>query len=359
MRQRRRAAGSMRKPAPAPDTRSAATPADEQPDASLRAFFPRLAALGLGAAAWSALPALAQSAPPAAAYGPASGPEPIGVLFPDIGEPLRKVFTDIIDGIEDSARQRVRGYPISPNQDVGELAQVVKRNGTRVVVALGRQGLRAAAGIEAPLGVVVSGISSLPDGDRHIGICLTPDPALLFAQLRALAPALKRVLVVFNPANNDWLMRLAREAARSQGLELVSHEARDLGHAARLYEAAFAGADGRRDALWLPTDSTTVDETTILPLVLREAWNRNVAIFSSSLLHVKKGALFALYPNNQELGRNLGNLARSLMAGEHLARGVTPLRDVFAALNVRTAGHIGIAVTARTQRGFHTLYPEA
>lgn len=315
----------------------------------MRAFFPRLAVL---AAALSALPVLAQDKP-----RPVGG-EQIGVLFPDIGEPLRKVFIEIIDGIEEQTRQRVRGYPISPNQDLAELAQAVKRNGTRVVIALGRQGLKAAAAVEAPLGVVVSGISSLPDGDKHVGICLTPDPALLFSQLRALAPAIKRVIVIYNPANNDWLMRLAREAARSQGLELQAHEARDLASAARLYEGTLAGADGKRDALWLPTDSTTVDEATILPIVLRESWNRNVAIFSSSLLHVKKGALFALYPNNQELGRGLGTLATSLIAGENVPRGVTPLREVFAALNLRTAGHIGLSVASRVQRGFQYLYPE-
>lgn len=333
-----------------PEHDALAQPVRREPDGSLRAFFPRLAIL---AAALGALPAAAQVAAPRPAGG-----EPIGVLFPDIGEPLRKVFTEIIEGIEEQARQRVRGYPISPNQDLGELSQAIKRNGTRVVVALGRQGLRAAAGVEAPLGTVVSGISSLPDGDKHVGICLTPDPILLFAQLRSLVPTVRRVIVVFNPLQNDWLMRLARDAARAQGLELVAYEARDLASAARLYESAFSSADGKRDAVWLPTDNTSVDETTILPIVLRESWNRNVPVFSSSLLHVKKGALFALYPNNQELGRNLGSLATSLIAGEQVPRGLAPLRQVYAALNLRTAGHIGIAVAARAQRSFHYLYPE-
>lgn len=284
--------------------------------------------------------------------------EPIGVLFPDIAEPLRRVFTEIIGGIEEEARQRVRGYPISPNQDVSELGALLKRNGTRVVVALGRQGLKAAAQVEPGTEVVISGISSMPDHDRHVGICLTPDPALLFAQLRALAPSVRRVLVIYNPAHNEWLLRLAREAARSQNLELSALVAADLAGAARQYETAFAVADGKRDALWLPTDTTTVDETTILPLVLRESWNRNLAIFSSSFLHVKKGALFALYPNNIELGRNLGKLAVALLAGDNVPRGLTPLREVHTALNLRTAGHIGITVSARVQRSFHYLYPE-
>ena len=284
--------------------------------------------------------------------------EPIAVLFPDIGEPYRKVFTEIITGVEESTRQRVRGYPVGAAADGPDLAAALKRNGTRVVVALGRQGLKAAAGVEAPAGVVLGGVSSVPEGERQFGICLTPDPALLFAQLKNLLPVTRRVIVVYNPQHNDWIVKLAREAAKSAGIELTAYEARDLATAARLYESAFAGADPRRDALWLPIDPTTVDEATILPLVLKEAWNRAVPVFSSSFLHVKRGALFALYPNNVELGRSLGNLSSALLAGETLARGVTPLRDVYSALNLRTASHIGLAIAPQMQRRFTFLYPE-
>lgn len=320
-----------------------------EPVASTRTFLSRCAAV-LAALALPLRSALAQSAPKTG--------ESIGVLFPDIGEPFRKIFVEIIAGIEEQARQRVRAYPISPNQDMAELSAALKRNGTRVLVALGRQGLKAASAVDAPLGVVLGGVSSVPDGDKHVGICLTPDPALLFGQLKLLLPATRRVIVIYNPQHNEWLVKLAREAARTHGLELAAFEARDLASAARLYESAFAGADSPRDAVWLPIDPTTVDETTILPIVLREAWNRNVPIFSSSFLHIKRGALFALYPNNAELGRALANLATSMLAGEQPVRGVTPLRDVHAALNVRTASHFGITVSPRMQRAFHFLYTD-
>lgn len=287
---------------------------------------------------------------------PAAGQ--VAVVFPDIGEPFRKVFTEIISGIEAQLNGRVLGFPVGASQDPAELAAAVKRGGARVVVALGRQGIRAAGSLDPASTLIVSGVSSVPDGERHYGVCLTPDPALLFAQLKSLVPAARRVVTVYNPQNNDWLVKLARDAARAASLELLALEARDLASAARQFESAFAGADAKRDAVWLPIDPTTVDEGTILPIVLREAWNRNVALFSSSFLHVKRGALFALYPNNPELGKNLGNLAIALLSGEPPARGVTPLRDVHAALNLRTASHIGLAIPVRVQRGFNFLYPE-
>jgi putative ABC transport system substrate-binding protein len=281
----------------------------------------------------------------------------IAVLYPDIGEPYRKVFTEIIDGIERQTRVPVRGYPIVDHADLADLQAALKRNGSKVIIALGRQGVKAAAGLSG-MPVIVGGVSSVPEADKLNGISLTPDPNLLFARLKSLLPAIKRVIVVYNPQNSEQLIRLAREAARAQGLELVALEAADLATAVRRYEAAFAGADSRLDALWLPQDATTVDESTILPLVLRESWDRNLPIFSSSILHVKKGALFALFPNNTELGRDLANLATAVLGGEPPKHGVTPLRAVRTAFNWRTANHIGLNMDANQQRSFDFLYPE-
>lgn len=294
--------------------------------------------------------------------GAVHGAEPIAVIFPDIGEPYRKVFTDIMDGIEEQARSGVRSYPIGASADLGELQTTLKRNGSKVVIALGRRGLHAAATFDATIGVVVGGVISAPDteklSEKLSGISLTPDPALLFSQLKRLLPAMRRVIVVYNPQHNEALMKLAREAARNQGLELSALEARDLASAARLYESALTTADSRHDALWLPQDATTVDETTILPMVLKESWNRNVPIFSSSFLHVKKGALFALYPNDFELGRDLARLALGILGGETQKRGVTPLREVRSAVNLRTASHIGLNLDASMQRSFDFIFPE-
>ncbi|SFU59348.1 ABC transporter substrate-binding protein [Pseudoduganella namucuonensis] len=288
----------------------------------------------------------------------AASPEALAVIFPDIGQPYRKVFTEIIEGIEEQSKLRVRGYPVAQNADFGELQATLKRNGGKVVIALGRQGLQAASAFDASTSVVVGGVSSVPDGDKLRGISLTPDPALLFSHLKTLVPGVRRVYVVYSPQYSQPMLKLAREAARGQNLELLAMDAPDLATAVRRYESAFASADGRTDALWLPQDPVTVDEGTILPLVLKESWNRNVAIFSTSILHVKKGVLFSLYPNNFELGKDLASLAMGLLNGDNPRAGVTPLRAVRTAFNTRTAGHIGLNVSASQQRAFDFIYPE-
>ncbi len=285
--------------------------------------------------------------------------ESIAIIYPDIGEPFRAIFATIIEGIEEKTKVKIKSYPIGANLDPAELNLQLKRNGTKVVIALGRQGLKTASGLDNAIAVVVGGVLSVPETENRnlTGISLTPDPGLLFSRLKNLLPGIKRVIVIYNPQNNEWLIKLARDAAKAQGLELVTFQARDLSTAARLYETTFASADAKQDAVWLPQDSTTVDETTVLPLVLKESWNRGVPIFSSSLVHVKKGALFALYPNNLELGRNLGGVALGLLTGDTPKRGIAPLREVHTAINLRTASHIGLSIEEQQQRSFDFVYP--
>lgn len=284
----------------------------------------------------------------------------IAVIYPEIGEPYRSVFTTIIEGIEDRARGRVTSYSTNAASNPQELSSELRRRDIKAVIALGRNGLRMASPLDKQISVVAGGVLSVPEAEAQ-GLTvhsLAPDPALLFSRLKLLVPGARRVVVVYDPRQNAWLIRLAAEAAKAQGLELLALEALDLKTAIRQYQETLANAQTRRDVLWLPQDSTTVEESAVLPLVLREAWNQNLAVFSSSVAHVKRGALFSLYPNNFELGRTLGHWALTAASnGPGVARGVQPLRDVLMAVNTRTASHLGINLGATSLR-FHLVFPE-
>ncbi len=289
-----------------------------------------------------------------------AGKGTIAVLYPNVSEPVRSAFTSMIQGIEERTRVRVRSYAVAPRTDPADLNAQLKRDNTRVVIALGRQGLNLASHLDRDILVLVGGALLLSDAEivNVNGISLTPDPALLFSRLHTLMPDVRRVLVVYDPRKTEWLLRLAREAARAQNLELSAHEARDLAQAAQLYKTLIKGADSRRDALWLPHDTTTVEESTLLPLILKQSWDNSITIFSSNILHAKKGALFAMSPNNVELGKSLAASALGMMSGEPRRKGVQPLRELHTALNMRTANHMGLNIGNRQQRTFDFIFSE-
>ncbi|WP_170228125.1 ABC transporter substrate-binding protein [Denitratisoma oestradiolicum] len=283
----------------------------------------------------------------------------IAVIYPESAEPYRSIFTQIIEGIEDKARNRVTRLLVGRNSSNQDIANELRRQDVRVVIALGRNGLRTAMAVNGELKIVAGGLLSLPEAEsRKVTLLsLAPDPGLLFERLKSLMPEVHRVHVVFDPNNSGWLIRLARDAARATGLELVAQEAGDLGTALGRYQSLLATADPKRDALWLPQDSTTVDESTILPLVLQESWSRNLAVFSSNLAHARRGALFSLYPDTTEMGRNLALTAMDSLSGT-VVRGQFPLRNLLLAVNMRTASHLGLKFSERQQQTFHLTFPE-
>lgn len=289
----------------------------------------------------------------------ATMPINIAVIYPDIGKPYRSVFTQIIGGIEEKAPGHVTNIAVGPDVDVAKLSHSLLLNDTKVVIALGRQGVSVASRLDKRIGVVEGAVlrASLNDTRNHQVNTLSPDPALLFSRLKAMTPNIRRIFTVYDPRQNSWMMQLAKEAAHTQDLELVAYEATDLRSAMRAYQNIFKIADSKRDALWLLQDSTTVDEGTVLPFVLRESWEHNMAVFSSSFSHVRRGVLFSLYPNNVELGRHLANSALGFLAsGEKEISGMLPLREVLMAINLRTARHLEI--NADHLKSFNMAFPE-
>jgi len=283
----------------------------------------------------------------------------IAVIYPDIGEPYREIFTEIISGIEEKVGAPIAIYPVSTDTNINVLKNSLNRRNTKVVIALGRQGMKIAETFNDHVKVVVGGVLTVPDKgmeDQPV-ISLTPDPALLFARMKELMPSMKRVYVVYDPAFNSWLMTLAESSARALGLELVAYKAQNLRRAVGFYQQIFSRADGRSDALWLPQDPTTVEDSSILPLVLQDSWNGNLAVFSSNFGYVRRGVLFSLYPDNAGLGKSLAGLAQDiLVTGDYGKHGLMPLRDVESAVNSRTAKHLGI--NSNRLQSFNKIFPE-
>ena len=93
-------------------------------------------------------------------------------------------------------------------------------------------------------------------------------------------------------------------------------------------------------------------------MLLEKSWRSQLVLFSDNPSHVKKGVLFALYPDNAGLGRSLALMARDRVDHpEALSAGVLPLRNLFTAVNLRTAEHLGLVYSAKQQRSFNLVFP--
>ena len=269
-----------------------------------------------------------------------------GVLYPDIREPFRSVFLRHRPWRQRRARQcRVR--TVADSDSPADIRRWIEDNDIRSVVALGSRG-QALSNLAGTVPMVLGAVHMSQDLQerRHYGIALSPDPTLLLERLNKLAPSVKRVTVVYHRERDHWTIERARVSAGRLGIELNAIPVDRLQEAVSAYRTLISTQDSRTDALWLSQDSAVLDEQAVLPMILKEAWDRKLIVFSSNPSHVRRGILFALYPDNYRMGRSLGKMAdrinKRAANGATVEPGMEFLRDLSMAFNVRTAGHLGV-----------------
>ncbi len=277
----------------------------------------------------------------------------LGVLYPKVSGAYTQVFQNIITGLSSVAGLEVVAHELQGDAEVNGVRTWLAENQVAGVVALGQTSYQLAQRLKLELPVVV-GAALLSPGALP-GISLAADPEALFAHLDTLAPPVKRVFVIYNPATSGWLLPRAEAAAQRRGIKLVAHAATDTREAALAYRQVLEQeAQEGEDALWLPLDNVAPDAT-VLPMVLEAAWRKRLVVFSNNAAHARKGALFALFPDEVGMGQRLGELF--LQVKQHANHEVIPLNDLKVAVNVRTASHLGKLYSSGEQRSFALVFP--
>jgi putative ABC transport system substrate-binding protein len=286
-------------------------------------------------------------------------PRGVAVLYPETHPPYRQIFADLLAGIEQGlSAETVRTRSLSDPPDVAALRRWLDQEAPVVVITLGRVPTETYEHIGRKTPHVIGALDASPQTRPTVaGVGLAVDPALLFGTLQLLMPEKRRVWVVFDPAYDRWLIALAQTAAAARNLKLESLEAGDLRESARQFLRILDTADPATDAIWLVADAGIIDSQTILPLVIEKSWQRRLPVFSNSLAHVKRGVLFALYPDNISLGRRLAELSLQALRTPDARAGVEVLRAVKRALNLKVVGHLELDVPPDIERQFDLVLP--
>lgn len=283
------------------------------------------------------------------------------VLYPDLREPYRSVFVSIADGIRDELGKSVVVRSLGREDTIPDIAGWVRTGGFGSVIALGRHGQSLQKELRASIPVVIGAVHMSPElqSPEYHGITLTPDPYILLKRLKELSPAVKRVRVVYHRTRNAWMIRKAREAAQRLGLVLDAAPVENLQEAAKSYQKIMEKQKSGTEALWLLQNAAVLDERALLPEILKTAWDKKLTVFSSNPSHVKRGVLFALYPDNYNMGRSLAKLARDMRVDKpaQADQGMIPLRDLMIAVNIRTAAHLGLNITRHQMSSFDLVFP--
>jgi putative ABC transport system substrate-binding protein len=242
-------------------------------------------------------------------------------------------------------------FDLQKKRDLGEISKEIKAAKPDLVLAIGSNALKLAKKYLKKTPVIFTMV--LKPGktpDNVCGVSMTLPAKTHLEGLKLIAPKVKSIGIVFNPKHSGNRVGLFKKAAKALGLKVVSV-------AANSKKEAFSAIKllaSRVDSLWMVMDQDVVANFNLL---LSLSVKEKVPLATFSYKYVEMGALLALAPKFQDLGKQAGQLAKQLVSGVKAKKmGVVSPTNFYYSINVNTALKIGVGVPAEVLKKDHKLY---
>ncbi len=277
------------------------------------------------------------------------------VVVPQTSSKAQFIYDNIVRGMSRVADVELEIYPIrSVDKRVeSALHKKLADSNADAIISIGKSAHTLVKDFPTKIPLIAGGVSISPSSAS--GVSLTGDPEEFFANLRRIAPQVDRVFIIYNREINGWWVDIAVAQAKLYDIELKALVADDVKSGARLYQRTLERARFGKDAIWIPLVSI-VPAKTVMPMVLKTAWDKNLVVFSNSAAHTRQGALFSLYPNNFELGKQLVELAIELATANSATVKVVPVKKLRTAFNASMAQHLGLKNASGQDGDFDKVY---
>lgn len=196
-------------------------------------------------------------------------------------------------------------------------------------------------------------LEQLRESHRNItGATMEIPLSLQFKKLRELIPEARRIGVLYDPQVSGPVVEEAEATATRAGLQLVPIPVTSEGDVVRETEDL---AD-RVDVLWSVADSTVFTPQGLKHILLATLRNR-IPFVGLSPAFVKAGALLALSCDYEDIGKQSGEIAERVLAGEKPHQIPTALpRVVNLSVNMNTARQVNVAITDEVRHAAATVF---
>ena len=281
----------------------------------------------------------------------------IAVLYPDVRRPFNTFFENITEGIKLSQQNNITIRPVPKSENAESMSSWLQDTKPDAVILLGTEFKQFNKELNGPFKLIygASFFSRNTFKQGKVGISIAPDPRVLFNKLKEIAPQVNEIDVVYHEATNGWLIDRAQLVANELNIKLNKHPVENIQQAALNYKQIIDVAPSPTKALWLLQHDPTLDEKSLLPRILADAWEHETIVFSSNPRHVKRGALFSSLPDNKQLGQDLVQKAIDVLHGKN--NNLEPMRSSLMVANKRTAKHLSLSTDNFNENDFSVIYP--
>lgn len=255
-------------------------------------------------------------------------------------------YGEAVKGFKSAVKAEVSEYTLDAEGDSGIIIKI-KNKKTELVFTLGTSALNLVKDEPKDTPVIFTFVLN-PDavigrgrGRTNItGIDMHIPPEEQFRIFLQVMPKAKRVGVVYDPAKNQGTIDAAKNAAQNLGITLIAKAVTSGKEAIN----AISDMEGKIDVLWMVPDTTVITKESIEYMLLFSFRNR-IPLIGISDKYVKSGALFAVSFDNEDMGRQAGEIAMRVLEGEDIkSMSMLKPRRLRLSINLNTAEKIGLNI---------------
>jgi len=249
-------------------------------------------------------------------------------------------YEDALNGFLSVSNPEIKRLVLSEFK-TPNLSEEIKKTGSPLILAIGRDALlnvKEIRNIPIIYIMVLTPQSILTHDDNFYGISMNISPERQLEIFSEAIPGLNNIGLIYNPDNTGELAGKAVEAAEKKGIRLITGKATKASDVPRMIK----DMDDKMGAFWMLPDITLMTSE-VIEFLLITSLEKNIPILTFSDKYVEMGALISVSVNPYDMGKQAGETAQKLLAGNVKSDG----KRIFArkgvvTLNRKIAEKLGI-----------------
>lgn len=269
------------------------------------------------------------------------------------------LYSTVLEGFKEALKEKeidfsLIQYDIKKSKEEGRKAiEEIKTRRPDLILTLGSLATEIAKEDVKDIPIVFSVVLNPVDsgfvnsmqssGNNLTGASLDISIEKQFENLKAIVPNVRKIGVLYNPTETGEVIKKALIISKEIGLKLI---AKPISSEKDVPDALRALTKGI-DCLWAVADSTVFSSLQSTQFIILYTLRNQIPFMGISPSYVKAGALFALFCDYEDIGRQSGELAAEILAGEKPTElPITIPRKIFLSLNLRVAEQIGLRISS-------------
>ncbi len=264
-------------------------------------------------------------------------------------------YLEAVDGLSsamdefDGANSEVFAYENFSGTKQSLLLDRLERGVFDLFVAVGPEAYRFLYGslpeTHAPIlySMVLNPEENLGPLENKCGVSLGIPVETQLSEISLSAPKIKRIGLVYDPANNEEFFKKASKEAGLFDIEIIPLQVSERKKIPAVLNSGLDFVDG----LWMIPDRTVISES-IVQYIIKEALLRNVPTIGYNRFFYESGAVLAFVFDYRALGRQAADMALAVLAGNSCERR-PPLFQTW--INKKVADKLGVEVVVGQDSG--------